>query len=316
MKVLLIGFFTKTYMPYINIYEKILKSKKIDYDIICFNRDSTQKTCKEKNMYIYSHKTTKNRLKKIIPVIKYRKYIKNIMKNNNYEKIVILTTMPGILIYKKLINKYKNKYIFDYRDYTYEKYKFFRKRVNDLIDNSYVTFISSEGYKKYFNNQKKIYISHNISNEDKEQKDIKDLRTTENIKIGFLGYVRYYDVNTKLIEDFKNDKKYSLKYIGTAFSNCDLKGYCKKNNINNVSFIGKYENKDKFKLYKDIDIINSIYSLESEEVQPAIPNRLYDAVLFKKPIIVSKGTYLSEIVQKYKLGVIIDTFNQNIKQRV
>ena len=63
-----------------------------------------------------------------------------------------------------------------------------------------------------------------------------------------------------------------------------------------------------------IDIINSIYSLNSQEVQPAIPNRLYDAALFKKPIITAKGTYLSEIVEEYKLGFCIDIFNDDIKK--
>lgn len=316
MKVLIVGFFTKTYMPYMEQYEKSLKEKNIEYDIVCFDRDCTKETYKEGNMYVYSHKTTASRLQKMVPVFKYAKYIKNIMKENNYDKIIVLTTMPGILIYRTLLKKYKNKYIFDYRDYTYEKYRFFKNMVNKLIDNSYATFISSEGYKRYFNNQKNIYLSHNISNMEDIIENCEPLSKKESIKIGFLGYVRYFDVNTKLINDLKNDSKYSLSYIGTAFSDCDLQGYCNDNKINNVSFIGKYDNKDKGKLYSDIDMINSIYSLNSEEVQPAIPNRLYDAALFKKPIIVNEGTYLSEIVKKNNLGLLVKPFEQNIKEEI
>ena len=76
--------------------------------------------------------------------------------------------------------------------------------------------------------------------------------------------------------------------------------------------MGRYENSDKAKFYKDIDIINSIYSLNSAEVQPAIPNRLYDAALFKKPIIVAKETYLAQIVKEYGLGLEIDVYKDNI----
>ena len=316
MKVLIVGFFTKTYMPYINNYEKVLSEKNISYDVVCFDRDSTGKVKKEGNVYTFSHKTTANKFAKLFPVFRYGSYVKKIIKENKYDKIIVLTTMPGILIYNILLKKYSGKYIFDYRDYTYEKYSFFRKMVNRIIDNSYATFISSDGYKRYFNDQKNIYLCHNISNIDDVEKNVIDLKKKKNINIGFLGYVRYFDVNSKLINDFKNDKKYSLTYIGTPFSDCDLESFCKSNDIKNVTLIGKYDNNDKAKLYKNIDLINSIYSLSSEEVQPAIPNRLYDAALFKKPIIVNNGTYLSEIVEKNGLGLILDPFNSNIKEVV
>lgn len=316
MKVLIVGFFTKTYMPYINNYEKVLKEKNISYDVVCFDRDSTDKPKKDGNVYTYAHKTTANRIAKLIPVFKYGLYVKKILKENKYDKIIVLTTMPGILMAKYLFRDYKNKYIFDYRDYTYEKYGFYRKIVNKIIDNSFATFISSDGYKKYFNNQENIYLSHNISNMDDLVKNADDLKSKKKITIGFLGYVRYFDVNSKLIMDFKNDKKYALTYIGTPFSDCDLDTFCKTNSINNVTLIGKYNNDDKAKLYEKIDLINSIYSLSSEEVQPAIPNRLYDAALFKKPIIVNGGTYLSEIVEKYSLGLIVSPFDENIKDCV
>ena len=37
-----------------------------------------------------------------------------------------------------------------------------------------------------------------------------------------------------------------------------------------------------------------------------MPNRLYDALLFKRPILVSKGTYLADIVQKYRIGLAVN----------
>ena len=316
MKVLIVGFFTKTYMPYLNIYEKILNQKNISYDVVCFDRDATCESKKIDNMYIFSHKTTANRLAKLLPVFRYGRYIKKILKSDNYDKIIVLTTMPGMLMYRTLLNKYKNRYIFDYRDYTYEKYSFFKKRVNKIIDSSYATFISSDGYKRYFNNQENIYVCHNISNIDDKVKIVDDLKNKKKLTIGFLGYVRYFDVNSKLISDFKNDKKYSISYIGTPFSDCDLETFCKDNNIKNVTLIGKYNNDEKAKFYKNIDLINSIYSLTSAEVKPAIPNRLYDAALFKKPIIVNDGTYLSEVVKKYSLGLIVKPFDENIKDSV
>lgn len=86
----------------------------------------------------------------------------------------------------------------------------------------------------------------------------------------------------------------------------DLEGYCKRNNIKNVVFKGEFKNEDKPEIYRKIDFINAIYGNKSLEVTTALPNRLYDGILFKKPIIASKGTYLGEVVDKYKLGIVVN----------
>ncbi len=314
MKALIVGFFSKTYMPYMQRYEKIFQKNHIEYDIVTFDRDSDGKIEQNGNTYLFKHTTDTNKIKLLFLSMKYRRLIVKLLKKNKYDKLVILTTMPGILIHRKLLKKYKNNYIFDYRDYTYEKIGLYRKIVDKIIKNSYCTLMSSKGYMKFFQNKDKIVITHNISNEEYKEEKAVDLRIKEKLNIGFLGYVRYFDVNSKLINAFKNSDKVSFTYIGLPFKDCDLEGFCKENNIENVKFKGRYENDEKAKLYQDIDIINSIYSLDSEEVQPAIPNRLYDAALFKKPIITAKGTYLAHIVEEYQLGFSIDVYQDDIKK--
>lgn len=316
MKALIIGFFSKTYMPYMERYERIFKEKHIEYDIVTFDRDSTGKNEQIGNTYLFKHTTGTNKLQLLWLSMKYRRLLLKLLRKNHYDKLVILTTMPGILISHKLFKEYKNNYIFDYRDYTYEKIGFYRKIVDKIIGNSFCTLMSSKGYMDYFSHQEKIILTHNLSNEEDCEEKVADLRKKETLNIGFLGYVRYFDVNRKLISAFKNNPRYQFTYIGLPFKDCDLEGFCKENQIENVKFIGRYENSDKAKLYQEIDLINSIYSLDSAEVKPAIPNRLYDAALFKKPIITAKGTYLSEIVEKYELGFALDVEQDDIVQLV
>lgn len=76
--------------------------------------------------------------------------------------------------------------------------------------------------------------------------------------------------------------------------------------------MGRYDEKDKANLYKNIDMIHSIYLPINKASKTLTPNRLYDALLYKKPLLVSAGTYLSEIVEKYKLGIAID-FSRNMQ---
>ncbi|WPC43284.1 hypothetical protein [Clostridium sp. JS66] len=315
MKILLIGFFTRTYMPYLNKYEKLLKDQNIDYDILFFDRDTTSdKLLIERNEYTYCHMTTTSRLKKMLPVFRYKKILVNLIKKNKYDKLIIFTTMPAILIKSSLLNEYKGKYIYDYRDATYEHYSFFKKWVNDIINCSSLTVMSSRGFLNFLNDNKKIVFNHNISNISDRESLAEDLQRISTINIGFLGYVRYFDVNSVLIRGLKNDSKYTLTYIGVPFSDCDLKRYADEIGAQNVTVIGKYDNNNKARLYSNIHIINSMYSLNSSEVQYAIPNRLYDAALFKKPLMTTKGTYLSEVVKKYGLGFSVDPFNDDIKE--
>lgn len=317
MKYLLIGFFTRTYMPYIDKYEKCLKEKGVEYDIVFFDRDNTQKNViHEGNEFTYCHSTTTSRLKKLLPVYKYISFIKKLIKRNKYDKLIVMTTMPAVLLKPLLIGEYKERYIYDYRDTTYEHFKFFRNAVDKIIDHSYFTAMSSRGYLHVLSENNKIIFNHNISNVDDAVSSVDKLSEKHLVVIGFLGYVRYFDVNSLLINQFKNYADYRLLYAGTPFSDCDLAGYAETVGANNVEVIGKYDNRNKARFYERIDIINSMYSMNSSEVEYAIPNRLYDAALFKKPIMTTKGTYLSGIVEKYNLGFSVDPFNDHIPQRV
>lgn len=291
-------------MPYVYEYERILKENNQPYDLVCFDRRCTKPITKEKNVYTFYHELGTDRKKKIIPYLQYAQFVKSLIKKNKYDKLIILTTVPAVMLYHVLIHQYKGRYIFDYRDYTFEKIKFYKNAVNTIVLKSYASFLSSEGFYSFVNRSKKTHIVHNITNAEKAVEHRSSVH--DPITIGFVGLVRYFDVNTKLIEAFKNNDKYRLMYTGTIYDDCDLPQYCENNNISNVVFTGEFQNTEKPEIYKSIDLINSVYSLKSKEVSRAIPNRLYDAALYKIPLLVAKGSFLSEVVENYHLGLSID----------
>ena len=59
-------------------------------------------------------------------------------------------------------------------------------------------------------------------------------------------------------------------------------------------------------IYNNIDVVIALYDVDSVNVLYAEPNKLYEAVYFKKPIIVSSGTYLAEKVNRLGIGFDID----------
>ena len=56
-------------------------------------------------------------------------------------------------------------------------------------------------------------------------------------------------------------------------------------------------------------MVLSTYNVIYENVRFAEPNKLYEAIYFEVPIIVSKGTYIAEKVERLKVGFAIDPLN-------
>lgn len=308
MKIGIITFSDRNNMPYLKYYEDIIRKEKVNYECIFWDRFTNKKTEKINNEYTLHIKCLPgaNKLGKIIPMLKYKYIVEKIIKKEQYTHLIILTTLPGVLINKILLKKFKNKYILDIRDYTYEKYTFYKNIVDKLVENSFFTAISSKGFLRFINDNEKIISCHNISNVEAFNKTCEDLKNKRHITIGFVGGVRYFKENCKLIDSLANNPIYKLAYIGRPNVDCDLEGYCKSKNITNAVFKGKFKNEDKPEIYKEIDLINAVYGNDNLEVTTALPNRLYDGILFKRPIIATKDTYLGEFVDRFNLGIVVD----------
>lgn len=308
MKFLIVAFHPRSMTPYAQQYEDIIKKNGHDYDILFWDRFSNGCLEKKKNQFIFHRICTLggNRLKKIYPFYLFRKTIKTIIKEGNYDKIIILNTMPGFLLHDILIKEYPNNYILDIRDYTYEKYKFYLHIVHDLIEHSFFTAISSRGFKKFLGESEKFVVNHNISNlEDVCKEPTLDKKKAQ-VTIGFVGAIRYFEENAALIRSINMLKSIELLYVGRQLTDCHLDDYCKENGYTKVKFKGKFINAEKPSIYKNIDIINSLYGNQSMEVRVALPNRLYDALIFKKPILATQGTYLAQVVSENDIGLVVD----------
>lgn len=318
MKICIVTYDEYINIPYVQKYEELLKKHNIEYDIILWNRseESTEVFDRDNSVYIFRSKTKKSKLSKVVPFVKWRKFVLGIIRKNKYDRLIILTTIPAVLISRCLINRYVKRFVFDIRDYTYENNKMYKMIVNKLIRASYITTISSQGFYKWLNRYDNILINHNISNSEMNEKECGDISKKANLTIGFVGGIRYMEENIAIINQLKNNKCLNMLYVGKVHPGNDIQLYCQENNITNVYFKPRYVNKDKPKIYKEIDIINSLYGAKSLEVTTALPNKLYDCVIFKKPIMVSSNTYLEEVVKKYKLGFSIDINKDDITSEI
>lgn len=317
MKVLIVDTVSYERAPYLKYYIEACMKQNIEYDLFLWDRQNNGGVTKENHMFIFHRQCDfgGSKIKKIIPMISYRRALLNQLEKGKYTHLVLINTLASVMISSKVLNNFSGKYIMDIRDYTYEGISFYRKLVNQLVSKSAFTTLSSRGFLKFIKPSDKIVINHNISNLEGIE-GLPTLSTRKPITIGFVGSVRYKNENMLLIDALKNDPNYRLLYVGSMISGCDLKETCQEQNIINVDFQGRFSNSDKPNIYKSIDLINAIYGTFSLEVTTAIPNRFYDALIFKKPIIASKGTFLGEVVEKNHLGIAVDLRKQDLCQQI
>lgn len=314
MKIGIICFWDRIATPYLTKYEKILEENKIEYQTILWNRGNVIKSYDDD--IIINQKIVKRKILKIISFLKWRRKIITIIKKEKYDKLIILTTVPALFLMRFLIKNYSGKYIFDIRDYTFEKNSFFRSLTMKIIDNSFFSTISSKGFYQWLEKRSNIIPNHNLTYNENLFSHGPDF-TTPTIEFGFVGNVRL-DKQTKdtLIKLNKSMKIVSTFY-GRIIPSSDTLDFIKQSKITNIKLLGEFSVEQKPSIYKNIHLINAIYANTNDRRNygdsTPLPNRIYDCVVFKRPIVASKNTFLADLVEKYNLGVTVNGSTDDVE---
>lgn len=304
----IIGFNSIKLMQFLNKYTDVLEKYNINYEVIFWNRDNVNLNTPE-NYISFNCKidTYKSFFEKLFLFLKYTKFLYWKIKSRRYKKLIFLTTQTIIPLLPWALGKYKNKYIFDYRDITFERYYFYKLIVQKLISNSAITAISSKGFIDILGPSDRFVMSHNCY---AFQFDSILHPKRKKINIVYWGMIRQIEYNKKICDLFGNDDRFCLKYHGEGFYK-ELQLYCKTKGYYNVVFTGTYNVKDIVKFAKDTDILMNTYE-NDEQQRLAITVKFYDAIKYSLPQIVTRNSYMSEVVEKEKLGISIDIDEFNL----
>lgn len=291
--------------PYMNRYIERLEKLGAEFKVYFWNREGYDYNLPENyNIFNRNSKLSKSKILKIFDFIKFRTWLVNSLKRDNPEKLIVLTTLTGLVL-SRYLRKQKKEYIFDIRDYTYEHVKLFYAIEKKVIENSRFVTISSKGFERFLPKHKYV-ISHNFNRNDYVQ-NAKFRKAQGKIRFVWNGLVRYFAFQKQYLEALKNDERFEIVYHGTGPELERFKEYCKVNDIRNVSFTGAYNNKDKTSLLQNAHILNNAYGfLENDwhqnAVKSLVSNRFYDGMFFHIPQIVEPDGFKSDVIRKTKIG--------------
>ena len=122
----------------------------------------------------------------------------------------------------------------------------------------------------------------------------------EKFTVGFIGLIRYKE-QLKMLIDAAEKADVNVVFAGEDWYGDAFKKYCSQ--FKHVTYIGPFSYKNDIqKMYRLVDCVYAVYDADMTNVRVALPNKLYESILCEMPIIVAKGTYLSELVLEMGVG--------------
>lgn len=140
-----------------------------------------------------------------------------------------------------------------------------------------------------------------------------------------------FDVSSYIDQSMDPDHKLTLAYIGVLSKrrfidqavDCmmgmkdsqmilagggDLVDFVKERaeKTDNIKYKGKVDYEDTFDIYSKSDLMFAVYNPQIMNHKYSAANKIYEAMLLKKPIIVARGTSMDKIVERHDIGFVID----------
>ena len=294
MKICIVAFGNIMVTPYIKKYSEICRNNNLDFDVIYWDRLGIKEDIEGcSNIYSFNKSMPDDTpvCKKFVSMYRYARYIKKIIQKNKYDKLVIWTSLLGVFLESYITKKYKGKYIFDIRDYSYENIRWYYNKMDSLMKNSGLNILSSKGFMKFLP-QNNYLVLHNCNYDSIG--DYKFDNKSDKINISFVGLVRFEDKCKEFLRCIKNNEQIEFHFWGTGEGEAGLKEYCTDNHYDNVFFHGKYMPQEKGNICKNCDMMFNAYG-NRLGLRYALSNKYYDALYYKKPLLVSENTIMEEL---------------------
>lgn len=319
MKICILGFCNLTIMQYLYKYTTILDEKGIEYDVVYWNRLGIHEDASFKGQAISFNSTINTYQpfrKKIIQFIQYAQFMRDKIKKGKYSKLIVLTTQTAIPLFDILCTKYKGKYIYDFRDITKEKFSIYRKAVIELINNSFITMVSSAGFIREIGikNTRKIQIAHNTQSIGFKRVKPNYNANNNPIRIVYWGIIRQLEHNKRVCDCFGKDDRFQVVFHGTGL-NDELQAYCQKKKYSNISFTGLYKQSNITIFAEEADILHCIYENDAEQ-KPAMPVKAYDAIRYQLPVLVNSNCQVADFFQGIPGALSVELSKDNINNTV
>ena len=137
------------------------------------------------------------------------------------------------------------------------------------------------------------------------------MSTNEKFKIAYVGNLTTNRMIEDLLEIVINNPEWELHCGGAGVLEPIIKDASDK--YNNIFFYGKMKYEDVIALEMNCDVVPAIYDPSLKNNTFAAPNKFYEAMSLGKPTIMVNNTGMDDVVQKEKLGIVINNNKEDLE---
>lgn len=303
---------------YLNFYKKF----NIEHKVICWDRENKKKS--NENTLYFNLKVNNNMKEK---ALKYKlkwmiySFLKLFKERKNYK--VIHCCDLDCLIQAIPMKIFGKKIIFDIFDWYSDSLEINNKLLKSIIINlerislrvsDYIIICEEEREGQINYKHKKVFVLPNIPNLNVIKKE--NIEKKENrLKICYIGTFyngRNIDIMLKACSELTTKVKLVIGGYGDRNLENLIEDYSKK--FDNIEYVGKIEYKKALEFMWESDILYAMYCKINKNHIYAAPNKFYESLMLKKPIITTKDTLIGEKVSKYKTGFVIEEDFKSTKE--
>lgn len=185
-----------------------------------------------------------------------------------------------------------------------------------IISKSKITVFTSEGFAHFYyksNIPKNIVFVPNKVDKRSLELPVVNKREIDfnNLKFGFVGSLRYETLRNFAYVLIKNFPSAQFDFFGrnTDFSDEEI---LELKNTGRIFFHGTFKNPDDLpQIYSQLDFVVATYDVSGINPRYAEPNKLYEAIFFRTPIIVSRNSFLEHKVKELGVGFAVNALDNN-----
>lgn len=249
------------------------------------------------------------------------KAIRPIIRKYKGQNVVFYYFLLDVALICRSINPFQ-KYFYENSDLAHLNMPYPLRSVFDFFDkntmkHSLVTAVTSEGFLEYYYTKpypSNIYLITNRINNSILTFPFIPKKESSNgkLRIGFVGVIRYETVYHFINVCTKYCDRVEIHLYGTYSSGDSFASKIKElEELNdNIVYHGTFSNpKDLCQIYSEIDLLLCAYTPKPGVIY-AEPNKLYEAIYFRCPIIVNVDTFLGRKVKHMGIGYVINSMDE------
>lgn len=318
MKVCILSAVNIRHMSLITLYTEVMRKHGIEYDIIYMDKygEDEQFDCAHKYRYVNVVKQGWPRIVKEFKYMTFLGYATRILNREKYDFVIVWNDVANFIFADYLPRKYKGKYCLNVRDNMRYDQEIWQKRYQKLFKNAAFCTTSSVGYLEFLPQGIDYVPIHSFNLAVLKGMQVHDRIRAEGepIRIGFVGYVRFFERNKKLMQVFANDPRFELHYYGTKAN--VLKEFAEAEGIKNTAFHDTFPVERTKEFMEKVDIINNLYGNNTLNLRTAVSIKFFHALYARIPILVCDNTYVGTLAKKLGIGFEVTDIDEEMKEKL